>query len=71
MGLISWVIAALCFIGKIRLGCIAMINIYFIICFAVPVLGLGTALLNETTYDAIKYALEVGYRYVKVDVLLS
>ena len=48
-----------------------MINIYFIICFAVPVLGLGTALLNETTYDAIKYALEVGYRYVKVCVLLS
>jgi len=29
----------------------------------VPVLGLGTALLNETTFDAILYALEVGYRY--------
>lgn len=28
----------------------------------VPVLGLGTALLNETTYDAAKYALKIGYR---------
>ncbi|XP_066931195.1 uncharacterized protein [Clytia hemisphaerica] len=30
--------------------------------YKMPVLGLGTALLNETTYDSIKYALQVGYR---------
>jgi len=30
--------------------------------YKMPVLGLGTALLNETTYDAVKYALSIGYR---------
>ena len=30
--------------------------------YKMPVLGLGTALLNESTYDAVKYALKDGYR---------
>lgn len=27
-----------------------------------PVLGFGTALLNESTYETVKYALSIGYR---------
>ena len=30
--------------------------------YKMPVLGLGTAMLNESTYDAVKYALRDGYR---------
>ena len=39
--------------------------------FSVPVLGLGTALLNEKTTATVKDALDLGYRYVIFRLLFN